>query len=368
MRDEILPHVSYMAIDKSKLFSLFDNIKQEHRDAAGNVVVKQRTRNSDVLIVDGTNRFISAFCVTPTLNDNGEHVGGVSGFLTSLGYAIKLLTPTRVIIVFDGKGGSQRRRSIYPDYKAGRKPIKRLNRSYEDMLDDVGEEKNMDHQMSILADFLTSLPVTVLSIDYIEADDTIAYLAHHAFSKPDEKVTIMSADKDFYQLINERVSVWSPVKKKVYGVQDVVNEYGIYPQNFVFYRILEGDKSDNIDGVKGIGRKTVIKRFPMLTENTQVELEKLLAYAMDRSNESPIYANVTENCDKVTRNHMLMQLSEPSISGALQTQILDSVKTHYDLNKFAFVQKLTKYSMHHSIPNHHVWIQEVFYPLSVFKD
>ena len=68
----------------------------------------------------------------------------MSGFLTSLGYAIKLLTPTRVIIVFDGKGGSQRRRSIYPDYKAGRKPIKRLNRSYEDMLDDVDPIVRMD--------------------------------------------------------------------------------------------------------------------------------------------------------------------------------------------------------------------------------
>jgi DNA polymerase-1 len=357
-----------MAIDKSKLFSLFDNIKQEHRDACGNVVIKQRTRNSDVLIIDGTNRFISTFCVTPTLNDNGEHVGGVSGFLTSIGYAIKLLSPTRVIIVFDGKGGSQRRRAIYPDYKAGRKPIKRLNRQYDDMVDSAGEEKNMYYQMSILADFLTSLPVTVLSIDYIEADDVIAYLAHHVFSKSDEKVTIMSADKDFYQLINERVNVWSPVKKKVYGVQDIVNEYGIYPQNFVFYRVLEGDKSDNIDGIKGIGRKTAIKRFPMLTESTQLDLEKLIGYATDRSNENAIYAKVVEGADKVTRNHTLMQLSEPSISGALQMRILDSVKTKYDLNKFAFVQKLTKYSMHNSIPNHHVWVQEVFYPLSVFKD
>ena len=357
-----------MAIDKSKLFSLFDNIKQEHRDVCGNVVIKQRMRNSDVLIIDGTNSYIRTWVSVPTLNDNGEHVGGVTGFLTSIGYAIKLLTPTRVIIVFDGKGGSQRRRAIYPDYKSGRKPIKRLNRAYDDLLDAAGEEKNMYHQMSILADFLTSLPVTVLSIDYIEADDVIAYLAHHVFSKPEEKVTIMSADKDFYQLINERVSVWSPVKKKVYGIQDIVNEYGIYPWNFVFYRILDGDKSDNIDGIKGVGRKTAIKRFPMLTERTQVELEKLLSYAMDRSNESAVYANVTENCDKVTRNHMLMQLAEPSISGVLQTQILDSVKTYYELNKFAFVQKLTRYSMHHSIPNHHVWIQEVFYPLSVFKD
>ena len=357
-----------MAIDKSKLFSLFDNIKQEHRDASGNVIVKQRTRNSDILIIDGTNSYIRCWTVVPTLNDNGEHVGGVSGFLTSLGYAIKLLTPTRVIIVFDGKGGSQRRRAIYPEYKAGRKPLKRLNRAYEDMLDASGEEKNMYHQMGILVDLLTSLPVTVLSIDYIEADDTIAYLANHVFSKPDEKVTIMSSDKDFYQLISDRVNVWSPIKKKLFSVQDIVNEFKVYPTNFVYLRILDGDSSDNIDGIKGIGYKTAIKRFPMLTEQADVTVDRMIEYAVDKANESVVYSNVVENSSRLVRNYTLMQLKNPEFSGSLQTKILDAAREKFSFNKFTFVQKLTKYSMHHSIPCHHVWVQEIFYPLSVFTE
>ena len=109
---------SHMQDDTKKKFqSIFAQIKAEHKD---NPVPQSRTRDSDILLVDGTNNFIRCWTVVPTLNDNGEHVGGISGFLTSLGYAIKMLRPTRVIIVFDGKGGSLRRKQIYPEYKEKR--------------------------------------------------------------------------------------------------------------------------------------------------------------------------------------------------------------------------------------------------------
>lgn len=356
-----------MAIDKTKLFSLFDNIKKEHRDNSGKVMFKQRTQNSDVLIIDGTNNFCRNFCASPTLNDNGDHVGGVSGFLISMGYAIKLLSPTRVIIVFDGKGGSLRRKKIYPDYKAGRKPPKRLNRAYEGMVDDGGEAKALENQMSVLAEYLTTLPVSVIVIDHIEADDVIAYLANHVFSKPEEKVTIMSSDKDFYQLISSRVSVFSPIKKKVYSVQDIVNEYQIHPHNFIYYRILEGDSSDNIPGINGIGLKTAVKRFPMLLDVEKTSVEKLVSYATDQINESKIYAKVSSGETTLRLNHRLMQLADPDFAGSLQANIIDSVSKKYSLNKFEFIQLLTRYGMHQSISNYNVWLQEVFQPLTAFK-
>jgi len=67
----------------------------------------------------------------PSMNDDGMHTGGIAGFLKSIGYAIKLINPTRVIVVFDGSGGSQKRRKIYPDYKKGRKTKIKFNRTYE---------------------------------------------------------------------------------------------------------------------------------------------------------------------------------------------------------------------------------------------
>jgi DNA polymerase-1 len=221
---------------ENKYKSIFDKIKKEHNTSSSS---GSKKLNDDILVVDGLNQFIRTWIAVPTLSANGDHVGGVTGFLTSLGYAIKLLRPTRVIVVFDGKGGSQRRRDIYPEYKNNRKVSVRVNRAYEEMSDPKTEQEAMINQMVKLIDFLRSLPVSVISIDYIEADDAIAYIATQMYST--SKITIMSGDKDFIQLINDRVCIWSPIKKKIYGVQDVINEYGVHPTNFIYYRILEGD-------------------------------------------------------------------------------------------------------------------------------
>lgn len=345
---------------KKKFTSIFAQIKSEH---AAIPVNTKTDKNSDILVVDGTNNFIRCWTVVPTLSDNGEHVGGVSGFLSSLGYAIKLLRPTRVIIVFDGKGGSERRRKLYPQYKEGRKVMKRLNRAYEDMSDGDTEQKSVVEQMGKLVSFLQELPTSIISVDYIEADDTIGYIATQMYKE--SRITIMSADKDFLQLVNDRVQVWSPIKKKVYGVQDIINEYGVHPTNFVYYRIMEGDSSDKIDGISGIGLKTAIKRFPMLTESAETSVEKILERANNCINESKVYSNVSENSEILKRNYLLMQLKDPNFSPSLQMKIEESVERIHEFNKFRFIQKLTAYGMHSSIPNFHVWLQEVFYPLSV---
>jgi DNA polymerase-1 len=346
---------------KKKFASIFSQIKAEHASSPLNT---KRDKNSDVLVVDGTNNFIRCWTIVPTLSDNGEHVGGTSGFLSSLGYAIKLLRPTRVIIVFDGKGGSERRRKLFPNYKQGRKVVKRLNRAYEDMSDVETEQKAMYDQMGKLVSFLQELPVSIVSVDYIEADDTIAYIATQMFKN--SRITIMSGDRDFMQLINDRVQIWSPIKKKIYGVQDVINEYGVHPTNFVYYRMLEGDDSDNIDGVKGVGLKTAVKCFPMLTESTETTVESIISRAKDGINEKKIYSNIVEHENIVRRNYELMQLKNPNFAGILQLSIEEQVEKLNKFNKIHFIQKLTTYGMHTSIPNFHVWLQEVFYPLSVF--
>ena len=362
MWSEIPPHGSYKMQDpiKKKFASIFSQIKSEHASLPINT---KKDKNSDILVVDGTNNFIRCWVATPTLSDNGDHVGGVSGFLSSLGYAIKLLRPTRVIVVFDGKGGSERRRKMYPQYKEGRSVTKRLNRAYEEMSDGQTEQKSVVEQMGKLVSFLQELPVSIVSIDYIEADDTIGYIATQMYK--DSRITIMSADKDFMQLVNDRVQIWSPIKKKIYGVQDIINEYGMHPTNFIYYRILEGDTSDNIVGVKGVGLKTAIKSFPMLTESTETSVEKILLRAKDCINEKKVYSNIVENAEIVKRNYMLMQLKDPNFAPALQLKIEESVERIHKFNKLHFIQKLTSYGMHSSISNFHVWLQEVFYPLSV---
>jgi len=225
--------------------------------------------NDKVLIIDGLNTFIRVFSVMPTLNDDGAHIGGIVGFLKSIGYAIHLFNPTRAIIVFDGKGGSTRRRKLFPEYKAGRRVKKKLVRAY-DFNTPEEERQNMLMQLKRIVEYLELLPVSILSIDNIEADDTIGYLSKQVFDK--SKITILSTDKDFLQLVNHRIKVYSPTKKKIYDRETLMEEYGIPSKNFLTYRILEGDKSDNIPGVKGAG----LTRMKILSgiENPITELVK----------------------------------------------------------------------------------------------
>ena len=81
----------------------------------------------------------------------------------------------------------------------------------------------------------------------------------------DRNVYFTSCDKDFYQIINDRIKVWSPSKKKLYGPFEIHQEYGISTENFINYRILEGDSSDSINGIPGAGLKTILKCFPFLS-------------------------------------------------------------------------------------------------------
>ena len=103
-------------MSNEKYLSILDEIKKH---GGGSDITKNP--NEKVLIIDGLNTFIRVFSVIPTTNDDGIHIGGIVGFLKSVGYAIKMLGPTRTIIVFDGKGGSNRRRKLYPEYKAKRR-------------------------------------------------------------------------------------------------------------------------------------------------------------------------------------------------------------------------------------------------------
>ena len=122
-----------------------------------------------------------------------------------------MVRPTRTIIVFDGKGGSNRRRKIFPEYKAGRKMSLRLNRFTDVSLTREQEHKMMIQQLNRVIEYLECLPLTITNVPNIEADDVIGYASKHCFK---DNCTIMSTDKDFLQLVDERIKVWSPTKKK----------------------------------------------------------------------------------------------------------------------------------------------------------
>ena len=270
--------------------------------------------NSRVLIIDGLNLYLRTFAVNGMLNDRGVPIGGMMGFLKSVAYAIRETNPTRLIVVYDGAGGSQRRRKLHPNYKGNRKPGKRITRW--DAFKNVEEEKQaMKIQFSRLLEYLDTLPINVLSIDRIEADDTIAYITNNLLK---DEVIIMSADQDFLQLVNDRVTVWSPIKKIFYTPEKVLEDYGVPAHNFLMYKILMGDKSDNLEGVKGLGPKKLPKILPDISSKF-LDLDFILDYASKGT--EPMHKRIVESIDQLTLNEKLMDLKNPPISGELKSLI-----------------------------------------------
>ena len=334
-------------MSNAKYLSIFEEIKRKGGSLDGG------EPNDKVLIIDGLNTFIRVFSVIPTTNDDGIHVGGIVGFLKSIGYTINMIRPTRTIIVFDGKGGSSRRRKIYPEYKAKRKTKYRVNRSY-DFASPEDEKQNMIMQLQRIVEYLETLPITVLSYDNIEADDTIGYLCRQVLTE--SQITVMSTDKDFLQLANGRIKIWSPTKKKMYDESAVLDEYGISSHNLIWYRVLDGDKSDNIKGVKGLGLKTIQKKLPFLSENRIVNIDEVI-------NKLP------ESKDVIELNYKLMQLSDVDISGTTKTKIIDKVNAPINrLIKYKFQTMFLEDKLFTTFPNVTSWLLTNFNQLNHYAE
>jgi len=335
-------------MSKERYLSILNDIKEQGGSEQG------QSPNENVLIIDGLNTFIRVFSVIPTTNDNGTHIGGIVGFLKSIGYTINMFRPTRCIIIWDGKGGSSRRRKMYPEYKAKRKTNIRLNRAYD--FETIEEERaNMIRQIQRTIEYLDFLPITMLSIDNVEADDIIAYTAKQVLT--DSKVTIMSSDKDFLQLVDDRISVWSPTKKKLYKPEQVMEEYGIPSHNLLMYRIFDGDKSDNINGVRGYGLKTVLKKLPFLQEDKQFSVDD----AIKESSE------LEEHRELMERNFDLMQLHNVNISASAKTKTIDKMREPIpNLDKVTFKKMFLDDKMYSALPNLETWLQTKFQTLVRF--
>ncbi len=346
--------------NRKRFQQLFQDIVKEHQEGGPSDI------NSRILILDGLNTFIRVFSAVPALNDDGDHIGGVTGFLRSIAANIRLLKPTRVIICFDGKGGSKRRKKIYPEYKANRANKTAFNR-YQEFATKEDESESMKKQFGRLVEYLNCLPVTMLAVDNIEADDSIAYIANEVFTEDKHKVQIVSTDRDFLQLVNNRISVWSPIKKKLYTPELMKEEFGINSSNYLLYRTFLGDKSDNIPGVKGVALKSLIKYFPMVTENREIQFNEILEHAEDGKDRYKIYKSIIESKDQIDLNHKLMQLKNVDISGNLKMMIHDKVTGPVDkLNTFQFKKMFMQDKMYTVIKDLDTWLATSFNSLNAY--
>lgn len=289
--------------------------------------------NDRVLIVDGLNHYIRSFTAVPTLNGDGVHVGGITGFLVGLSYIIRKLQPTRVILVFDGSNSTKKRKQMLSSYKSGRAIKDNLNRRY--MFESAEHEReSMKIQFKRLYEYLILLPVNIIILDNTEADDVISYIS--SFFK--NEVIICSTDKDFYQLINESVSIYNPIKKEIITSQTIMEKFPTSPQNFIHYKCIMGDKGDAIDGINGIGAVTIGKLLPILKDDKRYSIDEIFEYLenVDNSNKDKIL----NNRELYERNFNLMQLHDPLMNGLLKSRIRDILSENNDTYNRFLIRKL----------------------------
>lgn len=305
-----------------------------------------------VLVVDSLNTFLRNFVAIGHLNPTGNHIGGLGGFLKSIGAAIKLLQPTRVILVFDGQGGSTNKRYLYPEYKANRHVSRVSNWDAFDTLEE--ESDSIIGQIIRLIEYLRCLPVDLAIVDKVEADDVIGYLAQRL----EGQVYILSTDQDYLQLVTDKIHVYSPIKKILYTPKRVIEDYGVQPHNFLTYKIVIGDKGDNVPGVKGIQAKTFLKMFPQVETETVVTLEDILTECETKHKK---YRDVYNYKHQLLINRQLMDLSNPNIPLEDQ-ETLDELLSNPSkgFNPAKFLNLYKEDQLGKTLLNPHVWLSETF--------
>jgi len=232
------------------------------------------------LLVDGDNLFKIGFHGVREMYDNGDHLGGLYHFINILRRFLEEHNLDKVVVFWDGDSNSSIRKSIYPQYKANRRQ-------------DMNEYKYESYlqQKSRVKQYLEEIFVRQVEMINNEADDLIA---HYCKVATDEDVIIFSADKDLTQLISEKVTIYSPISKQYFKNGDMItiNKVEIPHYNVLLTKVFTGDKSDNIDGIEGLGEKTLLKFFPVLQE-MPCTMDELLDIA--RNNEQKKKPKALEN-------------------------------------------------------------------------
>lgn len=311
-----------------------------------------------VLMIDGLNLFFRNFAMLNMVNPDGVHVGGLGGFFRSLGALIRQIQPTQVYVIFDGAGSANARKNLLPEYKSGRDLQRITNWEAFDNLEDEHDAK-VDQIVRIIQ-YLKTLPVKTLSIPKVEADDVIAYLSSIIPKKPEDKVFIVSSDKDFLQLVNKNVIVYRPMEKNYYTDQTIKEKYNMPSQNFILYKTLLGDNSDKVKGVKGLGEKGLYKKFPELTER-EMTLDDIYNICEQKYKDHVVYARVIQHIDELEKNYKIMDLSNPMLDENDKKYLSQVVETNeFDYIPEQFVAFYNEDKLGGMIRNVEFWVKDIF--------
>lgn len=246
------------------------------------------------LLVDGNN-LLKISLVDKRMNNKGEEYGAVFLFLKQLGQLLQKKDFNYCTVCWDGLNSGVLRWNYYNDYKANRDKHYELvggTTEYDKYINEYvrkvlnyskskkqetkrseTDEECFQRQREIIQNILENLYVRQFMYDDVEGDDLIAYYVEN--KKPNEKIVIVSGDRDLTQLISDDVCQYIPSLKKFVSPKNSIEELGITHENTLVKKILCGDSSDNIKGIKGLGEQTLIKLFPEI-KNKKTSLEAIV--------------------------------------------------------------------------------------------
>ena len=341
-----------------ELFKLLDEVQEQREEPT-------LKKHDKVLLIDGLNLFFRNFAMLNMVNPDGVHIGGLGGFLRSLGALINQTQPTSVYVVFDGAGSATNRKNLLPEYKSGRN-LQRIT-NWE-VFEDLGDEHDAKvDQIVRLIQYLKMLPIKTTVIDKVEADDIIAVLSKKLVEKFNSTVFIVSSDKDFVQLVTDKIILYRPMEKEYYNTDTVKEKFGVLSENFIIYKTLLGDNSDKIPGVKGLGEKGIFKKFPELTEK-KLTLEDIFDISTRKFKEHVVYSRIVHDRTKLENSYKIMDLSVPMVDEQ-QIEYLDYLidEKFPDLNTKLFIQLYNEDKLGGMIRNLDTWLKDIFLQFKGYK-
>ncbi len=201
-----------------------------------------------LVLIDGKSVFYRGYYAMGALSlSDGTPTGGIYGFAAISMEIVKKLNPTKVVVAWDSKSSTSKRRAIYEDYKAGR----------------VKPGEDFYAQIPFLEELIKDLGWNFVEIPDYEADDIIGTLSKQADDAGDWETYIISSDLDMLQIVDDNTHMWRILKGftniEQINVPELEAKYGINKDQFLDLKALKGDSSDNIPGVPGIGEKTAAK-------------------------------------------------------------------------------------------------------------
>ena len=342
-----------------ELFSLLDDIQEDQEESTSK-------KHDRVLILDGLNLFFRNFAMMNMVNPDGIHIGGLGGFFRSLGAMIRQTNPTSVYVVFDGAGSTVNRKNLISEYKGTRNLQRITNWEAFDNLEEEHDSK-IDQIVRIIQ-YLKLLPVKTTILDKVEADDIIAVLAEKLVKKHNSTCFIVSSDKDFLQLVTDKIILYRPMEKEYYTPKVVEEKLGLLPKNFILYKTLLGDNSDNIQGIKGLGAKGIFKKFPEL-KTQELTLDDIFDISTRKFKDHVVYSRIVQDQSRIETNYKVMDLSIPMIDGKGIEHIDNLITEDFpDFNPEMFIQFYNEDKLGGMIRNLDIWLKDIFSQFKGYKD